>query len=368
MDAEQLRIEEDLRGQVDGDVRCDDLFVQMYASDGSIFEMPPLGVVRPRTRDGVAALVRYAGSRGIPLFARGSGTGLAGDSFGRGLIVDFSRYFRRIVAVGEDTVTVQPGVVLAQLNSRLAKDGRQFGPDPAADQVTTMGGVVALDASGSHWYAYGSARSHVRELEVVLADGQIVRLGRHELPSGPVERQSNPAGFLAAGVADIVERHRTAIDARPTRSLVDRSGYRLHDLRDGDTIDLARLLVGSEGTLALVTEATLSTVPLPGHVGSMLLFFPTLDSAAQAAVELSSLRLRACDMMDRRHLSLAREMDPRYEFLIPADAEAVLLVEREGESLEHARGVDPRGRGPGGQQAATGRRARCRRSTPTTGD
>lgn len=337
MDAEQLRIEEDLRGQVDGDVRCDDLFVQMYASDGSIFETPPLGVVRPRTREGVAALVRYAHARGIPLFARGAGTGLAGDSLGRGLVVDFSRYFRRILSYGEDTVTVQPGVVLAQLNQRLAKRGRQFGPDPAADQVTTIGSVAALDASGSHWYAYGSARSHIRELEVVLADGQIVRLGRHELPAGPVVRLTDPAGFLAAGVASIVDRHRATIEARPTRSLVDRSGYRLHDLRDGDSIDLARLIVGSEGTLALVTEAVLTTVPLPAHVGSVMLFFPTLDSAARAAVELSALRPRACDMMDRRHLSLAREMDPRYEFLIPADAEAVMHVEREGDSPEQVR-------------------------------
>lgn len=337
MDAEQLRIEEDLRGQVDGDVRCDDLFVQMYASDGSIFETPPLGVVRPRTREGVAALVRYASTRGIPLFARGAGTGLAGDSLGRGLIVDFSRYFRRILAYGDDTVTVQPGVVLAQLNQRLAKRGRQFGPDPAADQVTTVGSVVALDASGSHWYAYGSARSHVRELEVVLADGQIMRLSRHSVPKEPVARHVDPAGYLAAGVADIVDRHQAAIDARRTRSLVDRSGYRLHDVRHGDSIDLARLIVGSEGTLALVTEAVLETVPLPKHVGSLLLFFPTLDSAARAAVELSSLRLRACDMMDRRHLSLAREMDPRYEFMVPAEAEAVLHIEREGESPEQVR-------------------------------
>jgi len=337
MDAEQLRIEEDLRGQVDGDVRCDDLFVQMYASDGSIFETPPLGVVRPRSREGVAALVRYAAARGIPIFPRGAGTGLAGDSLGRGLIVDFSRHFRRILNLAEDAVTVQPGVVLAQLNQRLAKFGRQFGPDPAAAQVTTLGSVVALDASGSHWYAYGSARDHVRELEVVLADGQIVRFGRHETPAARPERHADPVGYLASGVTDIVQRHRAALDARRTRSLVDRSGYRLHDVTSGGTVDLARLMVGSEGTLGLVTEAVLATVPLPDHVGSLLLFFPTLDSAARTALELAPRRPRACDMMDRRHLSLARELDPRYELMIPADAEAVLHIELEGPSAEQVR-------------------------------
>ena len=336
MDAEQLRIEEDLRGLIAGEVHCDDLFVQMYATDASIFELPPLGVVRPRTREDVSALARYASTRGIPLFPRGAGSGLAGDSLGRGLIVDFSRFFRRIISSSDEAAIVQPGVVLAQLNDRLAKHGRVFGPDPAGIEVTTMGSVVALDASGSRWPAYGATHDYVRELEVVLADGQVVRLSRHA-PNPAATREEDPAGFLAAGVAEILSNHRTAIQRRPTRSLVDRSGYRLHDIEQNGEIDLARLLVGSEGTLAMVTEATLGVVPLPGHVGCLLLFFTSLDAAARAAAELSKHRLRACDLMDRRHLSLAREMDPRYEFLIPSDAEAILLVERGADSPEQVR-------------------------------
>jgi FAD/FMN-containing dehydrogenase/Fe-S oxidoreductase len=337
MDAEQLRIEEDLRGQIEGDVHCDDLFVQMYASDASIFEVPPLGVVRPRSRDDVAAIVRYAASRSIPLFARGAGTGLAGDSLGRGLVIDFSRHMRRILSIDDETVTVQPGVVLGQLNDRLRKAGLQFGPDPAAEEVTTIGSVVALDASGSHWPAYGSARRHVRSLEVVLADGRTARLSRHDVPTTPVSREEDPAGYLAAGVQEITQHHWGNIASRRTKSLVDRSGYRLHDLQTEEGIDLARLLVGSEGTLALVTEATLATVPLPPFTACGLLFFASLDNAAAAATELAAKSLRACDLMDRRHLSLAREIDPRYEFLIPAEAEAVLLVERAGETADEAR-------------------------------
>jgi FAD/FMN-containing dehydrogenase/Fe-S oxidoreductase len=336
MDAEQLRIEEDLRGQIEGDVYCDDLFTQMYASDASIFELRPLAVARPRTREDVAALVRYASSRSLPIFARGAGTGLAGDSLGRGLVVDFSRYFRRILAVDDDSVVVQPGVVLGQLNERLLKIGRIFGPDPAAEQVTTMGSVIALDASGSHWPVYGSARSHVRELEVVLADGKIVRLARHALPEQSVTRDEQPTAYLAAGVHEITEHHRPAIEARATHSLVNRSGYHLHDLATPEGIDLARLIVGSEGTLALVTEAVLATSPLPKFTAVTLLFFTSIDNAAAAAVELSQRAVRACDLMDRRHLSLAREVDPRYELMIPAEAEAVLLVEREGDTAEAA--------------------------------
>ncbi|HEX6961821.1 MAG TPA: anaerobic glycerol-3-phosphate dehydrogenase subunit C [Lacipirellula sp.] len=339
MDAEQLRIEEDLRGLIRGDVHCDDLFVQMYASDASIFEIPPLGIVRPRTVDDVVAVVRYAAERGMAIYPRGAGTGLAGDSLGRGLILDFSKYLRRIIAVDHDTVTLQPGVVLSQLNDRLAKEGRSFGPDPAGTEVTTLGSVIAIDASGSRWPAYGSTHRHVRELEVVLADGQVTRLARHA-PDGTAIYQENPGGYLAAGIAEIAERRRGSIERRRTRALVDRSGYRLHDLHATDAteqIDLARFLTGSEGTLAIVTEATLATVPLPKHLGSMLLFFTSLEAAAHAAAELSARRIRACDLMDRRHLSLARETDPRYEFLIPSEAEAVLLVECEGSSQEEVR-------------------------------
>src|SRR5689334_17200882 len=179
MDPDQQRIEEDLRGLVQGDVRCDDVFTQLYSTDASIYELRPLGVVRPRSVNDVIAIVRYAAENHLPIHARGAGTGLAGESLGRGLVVDFSRYFRRIVADEGGRVRVQSGMVLENLNRHLRQSGRLFGPDPAMRGVTTMGSVVAVDAGGSHWPRYGSARHHVEELQVVLADGTILRVGRH---------------------------------------------------------------------------------------------------------------------------------------------------------------------------------------------
>ena len=120
---------------------------------------------------------------GFPLHARGAGTGLAGESLGRGLVIDFSRYMRRIVRVDDDRVRVQPGMVHAVLNQHLAASGRLFGPDPAMSLVTTMGSVVAIDASGSHWLQYGSARRHVQSLQVVLADGTVWEVGREPIPA-----------------------------------------------------------------------------------------------------------------------------------------------------------------------------------------
>lgn len=332
MDAEQKRIEEDLRGVLAGDVRCDDLFVQLYAGDGSIYEVRPKGVVRPRTVQDVVATAQYASEHGLPLHARGAGTGLAGDSLGHGLIVDFSRYFRRILSTSEDEVRVQAGVVLASLNAHLAKGNRLFGPDPANIQVTTLGGVVATDAAGSHWPRYGSARRHVKSMRVVLADGELLNLGRHEIAPTNEFREPAPLRRLVGSVDGLLGRHENTIRHHRPQSLVNCSGYQLDGLREGGQLDLAKLIVGSEGTLALVTDVTLSIDPVSAHRGCVLFLFESLDRAARAALELGPLGPSACELMDRRHLTLARDSDPSYEFLIPGEAEAVLLVEMQADT------------------------------------
>ncbi len=338
MDPDQQRIEEDLRGRLQGDVRCDDLSTQLYASDASIYEVRPRGVVRPRSVTDVIATVQYAAENGLTLHARGAGSGLAGESLGRGLVVDFSRYLRRVSPTDDNRVRAQAGVVLAALNQRLASRGRLFGPDPAMGRITTVGSVVAIDAAGSHWPRYGSARRHVNELEVVLADGERLRVGRHPVPTARGDTDHGGASSRLAGlvrsVAELVRRNAQLIAQHRPKSLVNRSGYVLDDVLVDGQVDLARLLVGSEGTLALVTEATLSTDALPRYRGCALLLFDSLDKAAHAALELSALNPAACDLMDRRHLTLARETDVRYELLVPREAEAVLLVEQHADSRD----------------------------------
>jgi len=333
MDIDQQRIEEDLRGLLKGDVRCDDVFTQLYASDASIYELRPAGVVRPRTVDDVVATVRYASENNLAIHARGAGSGLAGESLGRGLVMDFSRYFRRVVADEGDRVRVQAGVVHDSLNRFLARSGRLFGPDPAMRSVTTIGSVIAIDSGGSHWPRYGSARQHVEELQIVLADGSVHRVGRHSIhafaTAEPGESNADDLRLqnLVQSVAGLINRHQRTINERRPLSAVNRSGYRLDDVIQNGHLDLARLLVGAEGTLALVTEATVTVDPLPAYRGCALLLFESLDKAAHAVTTIAQLEPAACDLMDRRHLSLARETDVRYELLIPGETEAMLLIE-----------------------------------------
>ena len=331
MDQQRARIHEDLRGLLAGEVRCDDVFLELYSSDASIYQIKPLGVVLPRSTEDVVAALQYAADRQLPVHARGAGTGLAGESLGPGLVIDFSKHLRRVVSTGDDTVRVQPGVVHERLNAYLRPLGRLFGPDPAMSHVTTMGSVIALDASGSHWPRYGSARRHVVSLEVVLADGQVMEVGRERILPSEGNGEPNRRRDLVSRLTELIDREQDVIERHQPRSLVNRSGYHLSGVLEDGQLDLARLLTGSEGTLAVITEATLATQPIPRHSGIAILFFDRLESAARAVMEILPFNPSACDLMDRRHLTLARETDMRYHLLIPPQAEAMLLVERDGQ-------------------------------------
>ncbi len=336
MDPERERIHDDLRGLIRGEVRADDVFLQLYASDASLYEIKPLVVVRPVSLADVVATVKYAAENRTPVFPRGAGSGLAGESLGRGIVLDFSRHMRGIVDIEPRRVRVQPGVVHARLNRQLRATGRQFGPDPAMSSVTTMGSVVAIDAGGSHWPRHGSARRHVAGLQLVLADGTVLDAGREPRTAENMAPDTRKGALLTA-LVELIEREAPTIAAHWPQAPVNRFGYQIADVLTDDWLDLGRLLCGSEGTLAIVTEATLDTSPLPKHRSVGLLFFDRLESAARAVMEIMPWGPSACDLMDRRHLSLAREGMRLYDRLIPAETEAALLIEYDGDRQSETR-------------------------------
>lgn len=327
MDPERARIQADLSGLIDGEVHCDATFLQMYASDASIYEIPPLGVVRPASTADVVACVEYAAENQISLIPRGAGSNVAGACVGQGLILDFSYSMRKIQAVGKDTVTVQPGVVIGDLNRQLKAHGQLFGPDPATRNVTTVGGSLAMNTSGSHWIRYGAPRDTIMRLKMVLSTGEIVEFDSQQNALTSKTFPSLRAQLLTGRVRRVIASHEELIAENRPLAMQNQAGYNLFDVQQDGYTDLTRLLVGSEGTLGLITEATLKTEPLPRHRGVALLFFHRLDSAASAAVEINKMGVSACDLLDRRLLSMARETNSEFQRLLPSDAEAMLLVE-----------------------------------------
>ncbi len=361
------RLQDDIRGLIKGEVRCDDVTRQLFSTDASILERRPLGVVWPRNTDDVVACVQYASEKGIPIHPRGAGTGTSGGALGNGLVLDFSRFMRRIVQLGPDSAIVQPGLIRERLNGIVGKMQRRcFGPDPGFVPTTTIGGILARNGAGAHWLRYGFPIDHLLGLTVVLADGEVMNLRRDSFPQAVsvsdrdvfqhgASSNSPHAGNFVKGlslarkivlgkkfvVADDVHRILAplTIDSVPTTAsnAPDRCGYQLRNVLLGPNrteVDLARLIVGSEGTLALITEAHLKTVPQPKRGAAAAFFFNSLEKATGADAAVLPFQPNLCELIDRRRRNNLREWDKRFQAFIPLEAEAILIVELDAGTVD----------------------------------
>jgi FAD/FMN-containing dehydrogenase/Fe-S oxidoreductase len=334
-DAQRRRIEDDLRGLLRGELHFDDKSRGLYSTDASIFQVQPAGVVVPRDEEDLAALVRYAAEYQVPLVPRGAGTGLAGESLGSGLVVDMAQHFRATLDIGDDFVRVQPGVVFHQLNSRLAQVGRRFAPDPTSGVQCTVGGMLATNASGARTLKHGYTRDHVRHARVILDNGEAVAVGLEPRTREPARPESRLAQ-LTEQTAQLIERNADLLETCRPKTPFNRCGYLLHDVLQLDHVDMARFLVGSEGTLAFFTEATLRTIPLPAGRAIALVGFDAIESAIVASETALAFGPAACELIDRRLVSLARDKGGELRALLPSETEAVLLLEFEEDSAAAA--------------------------------
>ena len=273
------------------EVAFDNLTLQLYATDASLHQIEPAAVAFPRNAQHASALIQAAGLAGISVTARGAGTGLAGGAIGDGLVIDFSRHNREITDLNLDrrTVRVGPGVVLDDLNLFLKPHGFRFGPDVATSSRATLGGMIANNSSGSHTPCYGTTTDHIAELEVVLAEGQIVMIG----PGHDTLRRQREL------ISDLVLFHQlTLAEEFPPGLLKRHPGYGLSGwLREPNNLN--HIICGSEGTLAAITAAELKIVPLPADKGLVILFFDSVAEAMQATVEFLDLKPAAIEHIDR---------------------------------------------------------------------
>ncbi len=334
-----------LREAMKGDVLFDAASRGRYATDASIYQVTPVGVVVPRDQDDLRVALDIARSEKAPLLARGAGTSQCGQTVAEALVIDTSKWINNIVAFDADarTVTVEPGVVLDHLNAWLKPHGLWFPVDVSTSAQCTIGGMAGNNSCGSRSIQYGNMVHNVAAIDAILPDGTETHFGSlHTAPHGERLRQ------IYAGLRDIATRERGEIAERVPKVLRRVAGYNI-DLFDcqnplpytGDGVpNLAHILVGSEGTLAFSRQLTLKLSPLPTHKTLGVVNFPTFYQAMDMAQHLVKLGPSAVELVDRTMIDLAignPAFRPVIEKALVGRPDAILLVEFAGEDQAHER-------------------------------
>src|SRR5271169_2512538 len=322
-----------LRKEVQGEVLFDAFSRGRYSTDASIYQIMPIGVVVPRTEEDAVCAMQIAAEAGVPILPRGSGTSQCGQTVGEALVIDHSKYLHSVIEFDANarTACVQPGIVLDHLNRYLRPQRLFFPVDPSTADRATLGGMAGNNSCGTRSLRYGNMVHNVRAIDAVLASGESMRFGA--VPAN-LDKFAAPARYLelVRTVRALHEREASEIDARYPKLLRRVAGYNI------DTVlphghNMAQLLVGSEGTLAMFRRLHLDLQPTVAHRVLGICHFPRLRDAMNATRAIVDLQPAAVELIDRTMIELARDIAafrPIVERCIKGEPDAILLVEFDG--------------------------------------
>ncbi|NLX05802.1 MAG: FAD-binding protein [Phycisphaerae bacterium] len=315
-----------LKGLLRGQVLADRASQLLYSTDASIYRVVPLVVVQPVDADDVARTMLFAAEAQVPLAPRGAGTGLAGESLTTGIVLDFTRHMTGLAdSDDENTVRVQPGTILDRVNQTYQPRGWRFGPDPSSASRATVGGSIGNNATGAHSLRYGYTDQHVEQLEVVLSDGRLLTLS------------GNSDDELARRAYQLLAPKKHQIAQHWPKVQRNRAGYNLPGTLSNGHADLIRLIAGSEGTLAVITAATLKLVPVKKVSLLLQANFDSLDLMGEALPDILKYDPSAVELMDAALLAMAKQAYPSLTSVLP-DAAASLLIEFDADQKDDAAG------------------------------
>ncbi len=351
----------ELQRFITGEIKTDPVTRVLFSTDASIHKIEPLGVVFPRNIDELIPIVECCNKYHVPVIPRGSGSGLAGQAVGKGLIIDCSRYINQLVNINleEQTATVEPGLILDDLNREIKKFGLQFGPDPASSERATLGGCIGNNAAGAHSILHGMTADHILSAEVVLADGSITSFKpvttefAYQISAGKVSPIASPIEVeIYRAALSIRTEYTDEIKRRWPKTWRRSSGYNLNYLVPWSptyppqwnlsqlpyppilpgTINIAPLLAGSEGTLGIIRTATLRLVPLKKHTILAVINFSSIIEACDWVTRILELAPSAIELIPQSLIHLARSV-PAYAnqlSFVVGDPAAILIVEFSG--------------------------------------
>lgn len=332
-----FEIEAELRKRIEGELRFDRYSRLLYSTDASIYQIEPIGVVVPRHKGDVQAAIEIANKLGVSVLPRGGGTSLAGQAVGHSIVLDFSKYMQNVLEVNQEELwcRVQPGLVQDELNAHVRGLGLQFGPDTSTSNRATIGGMIGNNSSGAHSLTYGKTLDHVIELSVLLADGSEAVL--KDLSPEAVashSRADSIEGRAYREVWRLAQQNQHEIVARYPKIMRRVSGYNLDEFVKPQPFNLARMVVGSEGTLATIVEAKMRLVPKPRWTAMDVIHFNDDIEALECAQMILQTKPYAMESTDKMVLNLARgniEQSRKLGFVQGAP-DSLLMVEYAGNS------------------------------------
>jgi FAD/FMN-containing dehydrogenase/Fe-S oxidoreductase len=329
----------ELAKRLEGDVHFDRTSRMLYSTDASMYQIEPIGVVVPRHKGDVQAVIEIANRFSVPVLPRGGGTSLAGQTVGHAIVLDFSKYMQNVLEVNREELwcRVQPGLVQDELNAYVRPMGLQFGPDTSTSNRATIGGMIGNNSAGAHSLTYGKTLDHVLDLTVLLSDGTEVVL--KDLTAESLEdkrRAETLEGRIYREIGRLAQELRSEILARYPRIMRRVSGYNLDEFTKFQPFNLSRILVGSEGTLGVVVEARMRLVPKPKWTALNVIHFEDDIEALEASQAILETRPYALESTDKMILNLARgniEQSRKLGF-VQGNPDSLLMVEYAGDTAD----------------------------------
>jgi FAD/FMN-containing dehydrogenase/Fe-S oxidoreductase len=337
-----FEIEAELKKRIEGDILFDSYSRLLYSTDASIYQIEPIGVVVPRHKGDVQAVIELANKLNVSVLPRGGGTSLAGQTVGHSIVLDFSKYMQNVLEVNKEELwcRVEPGLVQDELNAYVRGMGLQFGPDTSTSNRATIGGMIGNNSAGAHSLTYGKTLDHVIELTVLLSDGSEAVL--KDLSPEAVEsrgRANTLEGRTYREILRLAEQHKNEILARYPKIMRRVSGYNLDEFIKAQPCNLSRIVVGSEGTLATVVEAKMRLVPKPKWTAMDVIHFNDDIEALQCAQVILQTAPYAMESTDKMILNLARGniVQSRRLSFVQGNPDSLLMVEYAGESEDEVK-------------------------------
>ena len=328
-----------LKEQIEGTVLTDTFSLGMYATDASVYKITPEVVVLPKHEEDVKVALQWAKEHHLSILPRGAGTSLAGQTVGKSMVLDFSKFFHEILEINaeEKWAWVQPGIARDDLNAILASYGLHFAPDPATSSRANIGGMIGNNSSGTKSILYGKTVDHVLELKIILADGTPLHLKPFD-PASYLEKSQLPnrEGEIYQGVKSLIDSNEEEIQARFPKVMRRVGGYNLDEFVGKENWNLSKLLCGSEGTLAVTLAAKINLEPLPKYKSVCVVHFHEVLEAIRAVNVMLPFQPAAIEILDKTVVSLSKknlETRPRTHF-IEGEPAAILIVEFYGDDPE----------------------------------